>query len=154
MHKRIRSLSGGMQRRVALAAALVGGPELLVLDEPAAGLDPDQRLRLRGVLSDVGRRGTVLLSTHQTDEIAAFCQRVVVMHLGTIRFDGTPSQLADVAVGRVWVDEAAHPDAIRSWVTADGDVRNVGSPPSGAEIVPPTVDDGFLLLVTGQEVSA
>ncbi len=79
MHQKIKSLSGGMRQRVALAAALLGDPELLVLDEPATGLDPEQRLELRALLSSSARRGTVVLSTHNTTEVAALCQRVVVM---------------------------------------------------------------------------
>jgi ABC-2 type transport system ATP-binding protein len=66
MHKRIRTLSGGMQQRVALASALVGHPDLLVLDEPATGLDPEQRIALRSVLAQTAGRGCVVLSTHNT----------------------------------------------------------------------------------------
>ncbi len=146
MHRRIRTLSGGMQRRVALAAALLGEPRLIVLDEPAAGLDPDQRLRLRHVLSDVGSRATVVMSTHQSDEVVALCRQVVVIERGRRLFDGTPAALTAVADGRVWVDDHPHPDALRSWVTGDGTVRSIGSPPPGAQIVSPTIDDGYLLL--------
>ena len=99
MHRRIRSMSGGMQRRVALAAALIGSPELLVLDEPSAGLDPEQRLRLRSVLSAAGRHGCVVVSTHLTDEVAAMCNRVLVLDHGTVRFDDEPARLASVASG-------------------------------------------------------
>ncbi len=132
MHRKIRSMSGGTRRRVAIAAALIGSPELLVLDEPSAGLDPDQRLRLRGILSEAGRRGCVVVSTHLTDEAAAVCTRVVVVDRGVVRFDGEPRGLAAAANGRVWLDDHAAPTAVHSWLTAEGSVRCVGDPPAGA----------------------
>lgn len=153
MHKKVRALSGGMRQRVALACALLGAPDLLVLDEPASGLDPDQRLQLRSVLSAHGQTGTVLLSTHHTTEVAAFCQRVLVLLDGTIRFDGTPAALAGLADGQVWVDRSGTRDPGRSWVSADGTVRAIGSPPSGAELLDPTIDDGYLLLARGLTVA-
>ena len=143
MHKKIRTLSGGMRQRVALAAAMVGDPDLLVLDEPANGLDPDQRLRLRSLLS---QSRTVLMSTHNISEVSALCHRVFVVFAGRIRFDGTPAELAGLAVGRVWEDERQDPEAIRSWLTSTGSYRHLGDPPSGAATVDPTLDDGYLLL--------
>ena len=143
MHRRIRKLSGGMKQRVALAAAMVGSPELLVLDEPANGLDPDQRLQLRSLLTE---SPTVLMSTHNISEVAALCQGVYVMFAGRIRFSGTPAQLAGLAAGRVWEDDTQDPRAIRSWITATGAFRHLGEPPAGAQVVDPTLDDGYLLL--------
>ena len=143
MHKKVRSLSGGMKQRVALACAMVGNPDLLVLDEPANGLDPDQRLRLRSLLST---SSTVLMSTHNISEVSALCQRVYVMFSGRIRFTGTPAELAGLAVGRVWEDDRQDPDAIRSWLTSTGSYRHLGDPPNGAQVVDPTLDDGYLLL--------
>ena len=146
MHRRIRTLSGGMQQRVALAAALIGGPELLVLDEPATGLDPEQRIALRSVLAESAREGTVLLSTHNTAEVAALCQHVLVMDRGRICWSGTPTELAGTAEGRVWESESDEPTAVRSWITGPGSRRHVGDPPAGAGLVPATVDDGYLLV--------
>ena len=146
MHRRIRALSGGMRQRVALAAALLGAPPFLVLDEPSNGLDPDQRIGLRTTLSDAGRHGTVLVSTHQTSEVAAFCQRVIVLLSGRVRYVGTPHELACTAEGRVWFDDHAHPAAIQSWTDAAGRTRCIGEPPDGADLAEPTIDDGYLLL--------
>lgn len=131
-----------------LSRCCAGRPNLLVLDEPATGLDPEQRLRLRALVSDHGRIGTVLLSTHQTAEVAAYCQRVLVLLDGTVRFDGTPEGLAELARGRVWAGHSDRPGD-HSWLTADGHPRAVGDPPPGAEILDPTIDDGYLLLVRG-----
>ena len=146
MHQKIKSLSGGMRQRVALAAALLGDPELLVLDEPATGLDPEQRLELRALLSASARRGTVLLSTHNTPEVAALCQRVVVMRTGRVLFHGTPAELRATAAGRVWEQTEQDPGARRSWMTAEGTWRHLGEPAAGATVAEPTIDDGYLLL--------
>lgn len=147
MHKKIRTLSGGTRQRVAIAAALLGAPPLLVLDEPGEGLDPEHRLQLRSVIAEAGRTGTVVVSTHQTSEVAAMCGHVLVLAGGRVRFSGPPSELAALATGRVWRDEAADPQAFAAWATSDGLVRNVGDPPPGASLVEPTIDDGYLVAV-------
>jgi len=147
MHKKIRALSGGMRRRVAIAQALIGEPDLLVLDEPTAGLDPELRLRFREVLSRRRESQVVVLSTHQTDDIAAMCQRVIVIDGGSVRFDGTPAELAARAAGHVWVSDQVDPSAKLSWIDALGQRRHIGTPPDGATLVSPTIDDAYLLLV-------
>jgi ABC-2 type transport system ATP-binding protein len=156
MHRKIRQLSGGMRRRVGIAQSLLGAPDLLVLDEPTAGLDPEQRLRFRELLSAQAERSTVVLSTHQTDDVAALCQRVIVLLGGSVRFDGTPRELAEIAAGRVWIASERDPAAELAWVTAEGRVRNVGRPPTGADLATPTVEDGYLLLAgsSGVETAA
>jgi len=145
--RKIKALSGGMRRRVALGQALLGDPDLLVLDEPTAGLDPEQRLRFREIVSERSADRTVILSTHQTEDVAALCPRVVVMDEGRTLFDGTPRELADVARGRVWLAGERAANAHLSWRTGEGMHRNIGDAPAGAELVQPTVEDGYLLLV-------
>jgi ABC-2 type transport system ATP-binding protein len=154
MHTTIRKLSGGMRRRVGIAQALIGDPAVLVLDEPTAGLDPEQRLRFRELLSVAAERSTVLLSTHQTDDVAALCRHVVVLLGGTKRFEGTPADLARLADGRVWLGRDRDPSADLAWVTGDGEVRHIGAPPAGARLVPPTVEDGYLTLTGAATVAA
>jgi ABC-2 type transport system ATP-binding protein len=144
--KRIKALSGGMRRRVALAAAIVARPELLILDEPTVGLDPEQRLRFRELIAELGERCTVLLSTHQIEDVMSLCQRVVVLHAGQVRFDGPPMDLADIARGRVWLSSQRAPGAVASWRTGEGDYRNLGAPPVQARLIEPTLEDGYLLL--------
>ena len=153
---RIRRLSGGMRRRVALAQSLLGTPDLLILDEPTVGLDPEQRLRFRHIVSEHAEQRCVVLSTHMTEDVEALCDRVIVMDEGAVTFDGTASALAGVAAGRVWVADRADPSAAISWRTGDGRHRNVGDPPVGAELLAPTVQDGYLLLGgrIGEETAA
>ena len=93
--KRVSALSGGQRRRVVLAQALLGRPDLLVLDEPTAGLDPAQRGRLRDVLGRAGETSTVVISTHQTEDVAALCERVVVLDGGRVLFDGTVTDMVE-----------------------------------------------------------
>ncbi|RYP81058.1 ABC transporter ATP-binding protein, partial [Nocardioides guangzhouensis] len=150
MHRKIKTLSGGMRQRVALAASLVGQPELLVLDEPATGLDPEQRLELRALLAETAGRGTVVLSTHNTAEVAALCQRVVVMRDGRVLFTGTPAGLADQATGRVWEDDRPDASALRSWMTGEGTYRHLGTVPANAMPAAPSIDDGYLYLACAE----
>ena len=144
--RRIRKLSGGMRRRAALAQALLGDPQLLVLDEPTAALDPEQRMRFRELASGLGQERVVLVATHQTEDVAALCQRVIVMRAGDAVFDGTPAQLRAVARDRVWVADSRDARAQLWWRTAEGRHRHVGEPPPGAQLVDPTIEDGYLLL--------
>ncbi|WP_030955676.1 ATP-binding cassette domain-containing protein, partial [Streptomyces sp. NRRL S-481] len=152
--KRIRKLSGGMRQRVALGAALVGDPGFLVLDEPTVGLDPEQRMRFRELIAGAGEGRTVLLSTHQTEDVAMLCHRVLVMAGGRVRFEGTPAELTARAAGRVWSSAERDPGARAGWRTGTGAFRNVGDPPDGADLLEPTLEDGYLLTLDGAEVAA
>ena len=90
---KMRTLSGGMLRRAGIAQAIVNSPELLLLDEPTAGLDPEQRVAFRGLLRDLGRTATVVVSTHLVEDVGAACTRVALMDNGRIVFHGTPQEL-------------------------------------------------------------
>ncbi|KQX83390.1 MULTISPECIES: ABC transporter ATP-binding protein [unclassified Streptomyces] len=153
---RIKRLSGGMRQRVALAAALVGEPGFLVLDEPTVGLDPEQRMRFRELIAQAGEGRTVLLSTHQTEDVAMLCHRVVVLAQGRVHFEGTPADLTARAAGRVWSSTERDPNALAGWRTGTGSFRNIGDPPAGAELLEPTLEDGYLLALDGEsaEVAA
>ena len=90
---RLGTLSGGMLRRAAIAQAIVNEPELLLLDEPTAGLDPEQRVVFRALLRDLGRSATVVVSTHLVEDVGAACTQVALMDRGKIVFHGTPEDL-------------------------------------------------------------
>lgn len=158
--RKIRKLSGGMRRRLVIAQALLGDPRLIVLDEPTVGLDPEQRLRFRDTISALAEHRSVIISTHQTEDVAALCARVVVLHEGRVRTEGSPDEVAAVAAGRVWIGPTRDAGARLAWRTAEGALRQIGDPPPGATIVPPTLEDGYLLLVgadtrtIGEELAA
>jgi len=90
---KLRTLSGGMLRRAGIAQAIVNEPELLLLDEPTAGLDPEQRVAFRALLRGLGGRATVLVSTHLVEDVGAACGEVALMDAGKIVFQGTPDEL-------------------------------------------------------------
>jgi ABC-2 type transport system ATP-binding protein len=136
-----------MRRRLGLAQALLGAPELLVLDEPTAGLDPEQRLRFRDLISAAGEGRTIVLSTHQTEDVAALCQRVVVIDGGRALFGGTVPEMVRHAAGRVWLADTRSGDALACWRLGTGQFRHIGDPPPGAQLAEATLEDAYLLLL-------
>jgi lipooligosaccharide transport system ATP-binding protein len=114
---RIHALSGGMKRRLLVSRALMGDPELVVLDEPTTGLDPQARLAVWGALDRLRRRGvTLLLTTHYMEEAERLCDRLVIMDEGQIVTDGRPPDLVREHVGRevleLRLDEGCDPDRL------------------------------------------
>ncbi|MBM7489515.1 ABC-type multidrug transport system ATPase subunit [Micromonospora luteifusca] len=103
---KLRTLSGGMLRRVGIAQAIVNDPELLLLDEPTAGLDPEQRVAFRALLRDLGQRATVMVSTHLVEDVGAACSQVALMDRGKIVFQGTPEELTARAEGTAAAGDA------------------------------------------------
>jgi ABC-2 type transport system ATP-binding protein len=97
--KKLRTLSGGMLRRVGIAQAIVNDPDLLLLDEPTAGLDPEQRVHFRALLRELGQHATVVVSTHLVEDVGAACTGVALMDAGKIVFRGTPGELTARAEG-------------------------------------------------------
>jgi ABC-2 type transport system ATP-binding protein len=96
---KLRTLSGGMLRRAGIAQAIVNEPDLLLLDEPTAGLDPEQRVAFRALLRGLGERATVVVSTHLVEDVGAACSQVALMDAGRIVFHGTPDELTARAEG-------------------------------------------------------
>jgi ABC-2 type transport system ATP-binding protein len=103
---KLRTLSGGMLRRVGIAQAIVNEPELLLLDEPTAGLDPEQRVAFRALLRELGQRATVIVSTHLVEDVGAACTRVALMDQGKIVFQGTPDELTTRGKGTTAAGDA------------------------------------------------
>ncbi|MDE7366837.1 MAG: ATP-binding cassette domain-containing protein, partial [Lachnospiraceae bacterium] len=102
--RKIGQLSGGMKRRVGIAQALIGEPEILVVDEPTAGLDPEERVRFRGVLSRYAKDGkTVLLSTHIVEDVYQICEELAVIRKGHLFYAGTSAALLNRVEGKVKV---------------------------------------------------
>lgn len=100
-HKKLGSYSGGMRQRVLLAAAMLDNPEILILDEPTAGLDPEERIRLRNYISEISRERTVLLATHVVSDIESIAGSVIVLGKGKILASGSPSKLVGGIKGKI-----------------------------------------------------
>jgi ABC-2 type transport system ATP-binding protein len=157
--KRIGTFSGGMRQRVGIAQALLNDPLLLIVDEPTVGLDPDERLRFRNLLTDLAGRRVVVLSTHIVSDIEASASELAIMDKGTLRFHGTPEALLGRAQGKVWewtvpADQLAQvranhrvsaslrrPDGVRVRVAADR------VPVPGARPVVPDLEDAYVCLL-------
>ncbi len=96
-------LSGGMKRRLGIAQALIGEPKILVVDEPTTGLDPEERIRFRNLMSDMGNQDAIIiLSTHIVGDISSICNNMALLNRGELGFNGTPEELIKLSKGHVW----------------------------------------------------
>jgi ABC-2 type transport system ATP-binding protein len=100
--KAVAGFSGGMRQRFGIAQALIGQPRLIIVDEPTAGLDPEERHRFNNLLAEIGEQVVVILSTHIVDDVADLCQRLAIIHQGRIIEIGAPAELTRTLAGRIW----------------------------------------------------
>ncbi|BBH24905.1 ABC transporter ATP-binding protein [Paenibacillus baekrokdamisoli] len=154
-----RSYSTGMVKRLGIAQALVGSPQIIIVDEPTAGLDPEERIRLRNVLVELAQSSVVLFSTHVLSDVDMSCRDVIVLGAGKLHYNGKLEGLAEYASGKLWEWEAsehewraiAQEQLLTARRTADGircrTIADLPPTPYAAAVVP-TMEDGYLALIS------
>ena len=154
--RKLKTFSGGMKRRIGIAQALMNDPKLLIVDEPTAGLDPEERIRFRNLLSELAGERTVLLSTHIVEDIAQTCRNLAIMNNGRVTFQGTTSDLIQEAEGKVWTitTDGIKPQGDFTVVStlnmgATIQYRVVGdiTARAGAVPTPPSLEDSYVWLM-------
>ncbi|EXG82358.1 ABC transporter ATP-binding protein [Cryptosporangium arvum] len=157
--RRLKGFSGGMRRRVGIAQALLGDPTLIIVDEPTAGLDPEERIRFRTLLSTIATGRTVLLSTHIVEDVAQTCGTTAVMAAGRVIYTGPVSDVVAAGNDRTW--EISRPGSAGPLPPGAGTVVSAvavgaavtyrviaeGQPAADATPVAPTLEDGYVALM-------
>lgn len=156
--KKISQLSGGMIRRVGIAQALLGNPKIIIVDEPTAGLDPEERIRFRKLLRQLGKDSIVIISTHIVEDIESTCDRAAILYKGKLLAEGAVNHLGGIAKGYIWEKEVDKEDYYALSESLNiisnhqkGDkyrLRILSEKPiEGGQLVEPTLEDGYLLLM-------
>lgn len=160
--RKLKEFSGGMKQRVGIAQALLNEPQVLIVDEPTAGLDPEERIRFRNLLSELAGDRTVLLSTHIVEDIAQTCRDLAVLAGGAVIFKGTTFDLLNAANESVWTVTATDQRPTGDFTIVSTlhlkegvQYRIVGEPPAGwtCESTAPSLEDGYVRLMQGRRES-
>ncbi len=157
LHSKVRTLSGGMVRRLGIAQALLGDPEILIFDEPTAGLDPEERLRFKRVIAEVRPGRTVLISTHIVSDVEASCDTVVVLDAGRIVTSGPSEALRRRAAGKTYLvpqTDAAGLQGdyvVQDQFEADGRImlKVLSGQPQAFPAAEATLEDGYICALRG-----
>ena len=151
---KVRTLSGGMLRRLGIAQALLGDPEIIIVDEPTAGLDPEERMRFKNIVRSIENNGTFIISTHILEDVEAVCDKIIVLHEGRVLGVFTPEELAALPMGKVYETEEKDVPAdavILRLSERHGKryVRFLAKGETGGEPVETTLEDGYIYLIKG-----
>ena len=156
---KVKSMSGGMKRRLGIAQAIIHDPKVIIVDEPTAGLDPEERVRFRNLLCEIAKDRIVLLSTHIVGDIEATCENIAVLNQGKICFDGRVAELLALVEGKVYSAEIAAVELEKvkekymvTGILTTGSTANVKIIADEktfpqAKPVPPDVEDAYMYLM-------